>query len=414
GARDFLIPSRLHPGKFYAMPQSPQLFKQMLMIAGIDKYFQIVKCYRDEDLRADRQPEFTQIDMEISFADQDDVFSVTEGLVKRMFKEAAGIDLEIPFPRYTYQEVMNRYGSDKPDTRFGMELVDVSDIVAESEFRVFTETLKGGGQVKGLAAPNCARLSRSQIDELTKFVKIYKAKGLAWMRVTPDGIDSPIKKFFPEGCLNALLDRMKGEVGDMLFFVADKPKIVADALGNLRLTLANQLELIDEERFNFLWVTDFPLFQWNEEEGRWESEHHPFTAPNYEDLDLMDEDPGKVRSQSYDLVVNGTEVASGSVRIHDMNLQRKIFKILQLSEEDIEVRFGFFLEALKYGAPPHAGIALGFDRLVMMMAGGESLRDVIPFPKTQRGICLVTGAPAKVTPQQLEELHISVEDVEEV
>ena len=413
GARDFLIPSRLHPGKFYAMPQSPQLFKQMLMIAGIDKYFQIVKCYRDEDLRADRQPEFTQIDIELSFADQDDVFAVTEGLVKRMFKEAAGIDLEIPFPRYTYQEVMSRYGSDKPDTRFGMELVDVSDIVSESEFRVFTEVLKGGGQVKGLVAPGCAGLSRSQIDELTKFVKIYKAKGLAWMRMTPDGIDSPIRKFFPEGCLSALVERMKGQAGDMLFFVADKPKIVADALGNLRLRLGNLLGLIDEGQFSFLWVTDFPLFQWNEEENRWDSEHHPFTAPNYEDLDLLDEDPGRVRSQSYDLVVNGTEVASGSVRIHDMNLQRKIFEILQLGEEDIEVRFGFFLEALKYGAPPHAGIALGFDRLVMMMAGGESLRDVIPFPKTQRGICLVTGAPAKVTPQQLEELRISVEDIQE-
>jgi aspartyl-tRNA synthetase len=413
GARDFLIPSRLYPGKFYAMPQSPQLFKQMLMIAGIDKYFQIVKCYRDEDLRADRQPEFTQIDIEMSFADQDDIFSVTEGLVKRMFEEAAGIELETPFPRYTYRDVMSRYGSDKPDTRFGMELVDVSDIVADSEFRVFTDAVKGGGEVKGLVAPGCAKLSRSQIDDLTEFVKIYKAKGLAWMRVRSDGIDSPIKKFFPEGCLNALMERMKGRAGDMLFFVADKPKIVADALGNLRLRLGEELKLMDESRFNFLWVTDFPLFQWNEEESRWDSEHHPFTAPNYEDLSLLDEDPGKVRSQSYDLVVNGTEVASGSVRIHDMKLQRKIFEILRLSSDAIEVRFGFFLEALKYGAPPHAGIALGFDRLVMMMAGGESLRDVIPFPKTQRGICLVTGAPARVAPEQLEELHISVEDVEE-
>ena len=412
GARDFLIPSRLHPGKFYAMPQSPQLFKQMLMIAGIDKYFQIVKCYRDEDLRADRQPEFTQIDIEMSFADRDDVFAVVEGLLERMFKETIGVEIETPFPRYTYQEVMDRFGSDKPDTRFGMELCDVSDIVADSEFRVFTEVLKKGGQVKGLVAPGCAKLSRSRIEELTEFVKIFKAKGLAWMRVTPDGVDSPIKKFFPEGTINALLERMKPNPGDMLFFIADQPKIVADALGNLRLRLGRELGLIDENRLDFLWVVDFPLFQWNEEENRWESEHHPFTAPNYEDLHLLDEDPGKVRSQSYDLVINGMEIGSGSVRIHDTELQRKIFRILNLSEEEIQLRFGFFLEALKYGAPPHAGIALGFDRLVMIMAGGQSLRDVIPFPKTQRGICLVTGAPSEVTEEQLKELHIKV-DLEE-
>jgi len=293
-----------------------------------------------------------------------------------------------------------------------MELCDVSDIVADSEFRVFTEVLKKGGQVKGLVAPGCAKLSRSRIEELTEFVKIFKAKGLAWMRVTPDGIDSPIKKFFPEGTINALLERMKPNPGDLLFFIADQPKIVADALGNLRLRLGRELGLIDENRLDFLWVVDFPLFQWNEEENRWESEHHPFTAPNYEDLHLLDEDPGKVRSQSYDLVINGMEIGSGSVRIHDTELQRKIFRILNLSEEEIQLRFGFFLEALKYGAPPHAGIALGFDRLVMIMAGGQSLRDVIPFPKTQRGICLVTGAPSEVTEEQLKELHIKV-DLEE-
>ncbi len=407
GARDFLIPSRLNPGKFYALPQSPQQFKQLLMMSGVDRYFQIVRCYRDEDLRADRQLEFTQIDIEMSFAEQEDILEITEGLMQRVFA-VAGYDVQPPFPRMTYTQAFERYGCDKPDTRFGMELTNVSDIVGEGEFRVFNSVLARGGEVRGLVAPGCATFSRKQLDDLTAFVAIYKAKGLAWMKVTDHGIESPIAKFFSESTLNLLRERMGAETGDLMLFVADQSKIVSDALSQLRLILGEQLGLIDHKQLNFLWIVDFPLFQWNEDENRFDSEHHPFTAPNAEDILLLDEDPGKVRSQSYDLVLNGNEIFSGSVRIHQWDIQQKVFEILKLKPEDIQARFGYFLEALQYGTPPHAGIAAGFDRIVMLMTGDDNIREVIAFPKTQKGTCLVTGAPSEVTEEQLKELFIRV------
>jgi aspartyl-tRNA synthetase len=421
GARDFLIPSRLNPGKFYAMPQSPQQFKQLLMMSGVDKYFQIVKCYRDEDLRADRQLEFTQIDIEMSFIDQNDILENMEGLMQRIFRETIGMEIKIPFLRLPYAEVIERYGIDKPDTRFGVELCNVSDIVAESDFKVFTRVLAEGGQVKGIVAPQCSNFPRRVLDEeLPSFVANYKAKGLAWIKVTDSGFDSPIVKFFGDEILQKAADRMGAKAGDLMLFVADKPKIVADALAQLRLKLGKELGLIDKNRFDFLWVVDFPLFQWNEDEGRFDSEHHPFTAPNYEDLPLLThplplqggevkEGPGKVRSQSYDLVINGYEIASGSIRIHQWDIQEKVFETLKLKPEDIKSRFGYFLESLQFGTPPHGGIAVGFDRLVMLLTGDESIREVIAFPKTQKGTCLLTGAPSEVTEEQLRELAIKVD-----
>ena len=410
GARDFLIPSRLNPGKFYAMPQSPQQFKQLMMMSGVDKYFQIVKCYRDEDLRADRQLEFTQIDIEASFVDQDDIFENMEGLMQQIFRETIGMEIEIPFPRLPYSEAIERYGIDKPDMRFGIELYDISDIVAESDFKVFTRVLAAGGQIKSLAAPGCSNIPRRVLDdELPSFVANYKAKGLAWIRVTDSGFDSPITKFFGDEILQKVANRMGAKPGDMMFFVADQPEIVADALAQLRLKLGNDLGLIDKNRFDFLWIVDFPLFQWDEEEERFDSEHHPFTGPNYEDLDYLEKDPGKVRSQSYDLVINGNEIASGSIRNHKWDIQQQIFEALKLKPEDIKSRFGYFLEALQFGTPPHGGIAVGFDRLVMLLAGDESIREVIAFPKTQKGTCLLTGAPSEVTEEQLRELAIKVD-----
>jgi aspartyl-tRNA synthetase len=409
GARDFLVPCRLIPGTFFAMPQSPQLFKQLLMVAGVGKYFQIAKCYRDEDLRADRQFEFTQIDIEMSFIEEEDVYKLTEDLMHRIFLESLGMDLPIPFPRMAYAESMRRYGCDKPDVRFGMELVDVGDIVADSDFKVFVSTVASGGQVKGIVAPGLAKASRKDIDDLTEYAKGFGAKGLVSFKVLDGDVESPVKKFFSQTHIEKLIERMGAKAGDLMLLVADKPAIVAESLNRLRLKLGDELGLIDESKFAFLWIVDFPLFHYDENEKRLDSEHHPFTGIHPDDMHLLETDPLKVRSRSYDLVLNGNEMASGSIRIHQMEMQEKIFSILQLTSEDIEGRFGFFLEALKFGAPPHGGIAPGLDRLVATMAGTKSIRDVIAFPKTQSGTCLVTGAPSTVSDKQLKELNIKVD-----
>ena len=410
GARDVLVPSRLNHGQFYALPQSPQQFKQILMMSGIDRYFQIPKCFRDEDTRADRQLEFTQIDYEMSFATQDDVIEITEGLMKRIFEEAADIPVNVPFNRMSYADAMSRFGSDKPDTRFDMELYNLSDLVADCDFKVFSSVVSNGGQVKGLAVPDGAnQFSRRDIDELTNLVAVYQAKGLAWIKVTENGFDSGIVKFFTEETLNAIAERMKATRGDLMLFVADTPKVVADSLSNLRLHLGRSLDLIDHNRYDFLWVVDFPLFEWNAEEDRYEPAHHLFTAPSDDSIPLLDTDPGKAQSQHYDLVINGNEVASGSVRIHRWEIQQKILENLNISPEEVKSRFGYFIEALQYGTPPHAGIAPGLDRLVMIMLGEENIREVIAFPKTQRGACLMTGAPSDVTDFQLEELSIKID-----
>ena len=414
GARDVLVPSRHNPGEFYALPQSPQQFKQILMMSGVDRYFQIPRCFRDEDTRADRQLEFTQLDLEMSFATVDDVLEVTEGLMKRMFEEAADIPVSTPFPRIPYHESMARFGNDKPDTRFEMELSDLSDLVADCDFKVFTGALANEGQVKGLAVPDGASLSRREIDELTEFVAIYRAKGLAWIKVTETGaFESSIVKFFSEDTLKAVSARMGAKPGDLMVFVADRPRIVADALCNLRLHLGHKLNLIDESRYDFLWVVDYPLFDWDEVEQRYEPFHHLFTAPTEESIPLLDTDPGKAESQHYDLIINGTEICSGSVRIHQQEIQQKVLEILKIKPEEAEQRFGYFIEALEYGTPPHAGIAPGLDRIVMLMTGEENIREVIAFPKTQSGLCLLTGAPSEVNDEQLEELSIKVDAVED-
>ena len=414
GARDVLVPSRHNPGEFYALPQSPQQFKQILMMSGVDRYFQIPRCFRDEDTRADRQLEFTQLDLEMSFATVDDVLEVTEGLMKRMFEEAAGIPVPTPFPRIPYAESMARFGNDKPDTRFGMELSDLSDLVANCDFKVFTGALANDGQVKGLAVPGGASLSRREIDDLTEFVAIYRAKGLAWIKVTEAGaFESSIVKFFSEDTLKATSQRMGAKPGDLMVFVADRPKIVADALCNLRLHLGHKLNLIDENQFNFLWVVDYPLFDWDEENNRYEPFHHLFTSPTDESIPLLDTDPGKAQSLHYDLIINGIEICSGSVRIHQQEIQQKVLEILKIKPEEAEQRFGYFIEALEYGTPPHAGIAPGLDRIVMLMTGEENIREVIAFPKTQSGLCLLTGAPSEVADEQLEELSIKVDLVED-
>ena len=414
GARDVLVPSRHNPGQFYALPQSPQQFKQILMMSGVDRYFQIPRCFRDEDTRADRQLEFTQLDLEMSFATVDDVLEVTEGLMKRMFEEAAGIPVPTPFPRIPYDESMARFGNDKPDTRFAMELSDLSDLVEDCDFKVFTGALANDGQVKGLAVPGGAALSRREIDDLTDFVAIYRAKGLAWIKVTETGaFESSIVKFFSEDTLNAISARMDAKPGDLMVFVADRPKIVADALCNLRLHLGHKLNLIDENQFHFLWVVDYPLFDWDEDNHRYEPFHHLFTAPTDESIPLLDTDPGKAQSLHYDLIINGTEICSGSVRIHQQEIQQKVLEILKIKPEEAEQRFGYFVEALQYGTPPHAGIAPGLDRIVMLMTGEENIREVIAFPKTQSGLCLLTGAPSEVGDEQLEELSIHVDVAED-
>ncbi len=408
GARDYLVPSRVNPGRFYALPQSPQIFKQILMVSGMDKYFQIVRCFRDEDLRADRQPEFTQIDLEMSFVDVEDILGLMEELIAYTFREAAGIPVEIPFPRLTYREAMDRYGSDKPDLRFGLELKDFTSIVSNSEFKVFASVAASGGQVKGLNAKGCADFSRKEIDDLTNFVSIYGAKGLAYIVVTEEGLKSPILKFFKDEEIKEMMDKFDAEPGDLLFFVADKPSIVAASLGALRIELARKKNLIDPDVFRFAWVTDFPLVEYDEEERRWVAIHHPFTSPVEEDVELMETEPGKVRARAYDLVLNGVELGGGSIRIHRRDIQDRMFSVLGLSREEAHEKFGFLLDAFEYGAPPHGGIAFGLDRMVMLMAKKETIRDVIAFPKTQSATDLMTQAPSEVTPRQLQELHIKL------
>lgn len=408
GARDYLVPSRVNPGKFYALPQSPQIFKQILMVAGMDKYFQVVRCFRDEDLRADRQPEFTQIDLEMSFVDVEDVLSLMEEMIAYTFKQAAGIEIETPFPRLTYKDAMNRYGSDKPDLRFGLELKDFTDLVARSGFKVFADVAANGGHVKGINAKGCAHFSRKEIDDLTQFVAIYGAKGLAYIVVTEEGLKSPILKFFTEDEIKSMLDKFEAEPGDLLFFVADKPSVVAAALGALRIELAKKKDLINPDVFKFAWVVEFPLVEYDEEERRYVAIHHPFTSPFEEDLALMDTNPGEVRARAYDMVLNGIELGGGSIRIHRRDVQEKMFDLLGLSPEEAIEKFGYMLEAFEYGTPPHGGIAFGLDRMVMLMTGKDTIRDVIAFPKTQSATDLMTQAPSEVAPRQLNELHIKL------
>jgi aspartyl-tRNA synthetase len=406
GARDYLVPSRLNPGRFYALPQSPQLFKQILMVAGMDRYYQIVRCFRDEDLRADRQPEFTQIDLEMSFVDVEDVTSLMEEMIRQVCKETTGLDPGIPFPRMTYREAMDRYGSDKPDTRFGMEIRDISDIAGGCGFKVFSSAVGSGGRVRGINAKGCGSFSRKEIDDLTSFVGVYGAKGLAYFIVAPEGVKSPIAKFFSPEETAGILDRLEAGEGDLLLFVADRPEVVAASLGALRLHLADRTGIIPEGRYNFLWVLDFPLLEYDQQEKRYTAMHHPFTSPLEEDLPLLESNPAAVRARAYDLVLNGVEIGGGSIRIHRRDVQEKMFRAIGITPEEASEKFGYLLEAFEYGTPPHGGIAFGFDRLVMMLAGKKSIRDVIPFPKTASATCLLTGAPGPVDPAQLRELHI--------
>jgi aspartyl-tRNA synthetase len=408
GARDYLVPSRVNPGQFYALPQSPQIFKQLLMMSGFDKYYQIVRCFRDEDLRADRQPEFTQIDMEMSFVTEEEVMAITEGMVAQVFKEILGEELHPPFTRLTYQEATGRYGLDKPDVRFGLELKDVTDIVAGAEFKAFANVVKAGGIVKAVNAKGCVEFSRKEIDDLTAFVAIYKAKGLAWIKIRPDSWQSPIAKFFSDAEKARLAERLSLEPGDLVMFVADQAKIVNEALGHLRNHLGKKLGLINESEHRFVWVTEFPLMEYDEEEKRNVALHHPFTAPMDEDLDKLITAPLSVRSRAYDLVLNGSEIGGGSIRNHQKAIQEKVFEALSMDRQTYESKFGFLLEALDFGAPPHGGLAMGFDRLVMIMSGEQSIRDVIAFPKTQKAACQLTDAPCAVAPKQLEELCLRV------
>ncbi len=411
GARDYLVPSRVHPGSFYALPQSPQLFKQLLMCAGYDRYFQIVRCFRDEDLRADRQPEFTQADMELAFVDVEDVLDVNERLLKYVFKEAIGVDIPLPIRRMTWQEAMDRFGSDKPDTRFGMELVDVSEVVKDCGFAVFTGALEAGGSVRGIRVPEHGDMGRKQIDKLVETAKTYGAKGLAYVQLKTDGtVKSSFAKFFTDEGMQQLIAAMGGEAGDLLLFAADKNKVVWDVLGALRLQMGKEMGLMDPNRYDFLWVTEFPLLEWSDEEGRFKAMHHPFTMPMEEDWDKIDSDPGSVRAKAYDIVLNGTELGGGSVRIHQNDIQEKMFEVLGFTPEQAWERFGFLLEAFKYGVPPHAGLAYGLDRMVMLMVQAPTIRDVIAFPKVKDASCLMTEAPGPVDEAQLQELGLKILD----
>lgn len=407
GARDYLVPSRNYPGMFYALPQSPQLFKQLLMVSGFDRYFQIVKCFRDEDLRANRQPEFTQVDLEMSFVEQDDVMALNEGLIKHVFKEVLGVDVKTPIKRMTFKDAMEKYGSDKPDLRFGMEITNLSDVVKECGFKVFTDAVANGDSVRGLCLEGGASMGRKDIDRLGEFVKTFKAKGLAWIQLKEEGVKSPIAKFFSEEELNKIIETMGAKTGDLILIVADKNSVVLKALGELRLELSRKFDLVkDKSEFNFTWITEFDLLEYDEEEGRYFAAHHPFTMPMDEDIKYLDTDPGRVRAKAYDLVLNGEELGGGSIRIHDTKLQEKMFEVLGFTQESAWERFGFLLEAFKFGPPPHGGLAFGLDRMIMFLAGTENIKDVITFPKNQNAFCYLTEAPNIVDEEQLKELGI--------
>ncbi|MCG2450824.1 aspartate--tRNA ligase [Staphylococcus epidermidis] len=409
GARDYLVPSRVHEGEFYALPQSPQLFKQLLMISGFDKYYQIVKCFRDEDLRADRQPEFTQVDIEMSFVDQEDIIAMGEDMLRKVVKDVKGIDVSGPFPRMTYAEAMDRFGSDKPDTRFGMELINVSQLGKEMNFKVFKDTVDNNGEIKAIVAKDAAnKYTRKDMDALTEFVNIYGAKGLAWVKVVDDGLSGPIARFFEDVNVETLKQLTEAKPGDLVMFVADKPNVVAQSLGALRIKLAKELGLIDESKLNFLWVTDWPLLEYDEDAKRYVAAHHPFTSPKREDIEKLDTEPENVQANAYDIVLNGYELGGGSIRIHDGELQQKMFEVLGFTNEQAQEQFGFLLDAFKYGAPPHGGIALGLDRLVMLLTNRTNLRDTIAFPKTASATCLLTDAPGEVSDKQFQELSLRI------
>ncbi|MGI5851988.1 MAG: aspartate--tRNA ligase [Caldicoprobacterales bacterium] len=410
GARDYLVPSRVHAGKFYALPQSPQLFKQLLMLSGYDRYYQIARCFRDEDLRADRQPEFTQIDIEMSFVEIEDILAINEEMIAEVFRQVLDIEISLPLKRITYKDAMERYGLDKPDTRFGLELVDISSLVVDSGFKVFSNTVRDGGSVRGINVRGCgSKFSRREIDSLGEYVKTYRAKGLAWINYSEDGIRSPIAKFLEQEEIDAIIKHMDANVGDLLLFIADKDEVVFQALGNLRLELGRKLELIPIDQYDLLWVTEFPLFEYDEEEDRFVAKHHPFTSPMDEDMDLLDSDPEKVRAKAYDMVLNGNEIGGGSIRIHNTEIQERMFKALGFTLDEAWDQFGFLMEAFKYGTPPHGGIAYGLDRIAALLAGRATIRDVIAFPKVQNASDLMTNAPSEVDAKQLKELHIAIE-----